>query len=67
MKIHRFLQGSAIDLAQAFRNVLRQKRRVAFALAIVMGGCNNRCCPPHKTVRACVEINAVRTFQSKVG
>lgn len=39
MKIHRFLQGSAIDLAQAFRNVLRQKRRVAFALAIVMGGC----------------------------
>lgn len=39
MKMNGFLQGCAVDLAQAVRNVIRQKRRVAFALAIVIGGC----------------------------
>lgn len=39
MNVNRFLQGASIDLAQAVRNVLRQKRRVAFALAILVGGC----------------------------
>ena len=37
--MHRFFQGFAVDLALAVRNVLRQKRRVGFALVIVMGGC----------------------------
>lgn len=39
MKMDLSLRSAATDLSLAIRNVIRQKRRVAFALAIVMGGC----------------------------